>query len=309
VGVVAAVLMAGPAPVPQGENAIDVELVLIESAAPAPARDPAGDTANPAAVDVALQADVRPVAPRPAEPVVEPLPKAPMVGVQGVPEPIPAAPVIGVQNRPKPVVDAVPAEVAELLPPPAKVADLPPLAVVAQNVVTLPPVPRARPPRQAPPVAPAQRAAESQPSAKKAVTAAAADDFAGEAVAESAHASTDQAPASKSPDTPSKQASNGRSGHRAAQAMPGNPPPVYPYRARERGQEGRVLLDIVVAVDGTAAEVSVRTSSGVRSLDRAAVRAVRAGRFPPATRLGRPLQAALTLPVTFRLHERRTAAR
>lgn len=49
----------------------------------------------------------------------------------------------------------------------------------------------------------------------------------------------------------------------------------YPYMARKRGQEGTVTVRIRIAVDGMLAEANVENSSGIRSLDDAAVQLVR----------------------------------
>jgi protein TonB len=81
----------------------------------------------------------------------------------------------------------------------------------------------------------------------------------------------------------------------------GNPPPGYPPRARRRGWEGRVLLEVTVGPDGRPAAVRVIDSSGFRVLDRAARRAVRRWRFRPATANGRPTESALRVPIRFDL--------
>lgn len=104
---------------------------------------------------------------------------------------------------------------------------------------------------------------------------------------------------------------HGASAGAGSEAAPlaGNPAPAYPYSARARGQEGRVVVRIGVTADGRAADVAVLQSSGVAALDRAASRAVKVWRFEPARRLGRPVAASLTLPIVFRLQDRQTAAR
>ena len=82
---------------------------------------------------------------------------------------------------------------------------------------------------------------------------------------------------------------------------PGNPLPSYPFAARRRGLEGKVLLRVAVLPSGAAASVTVESSSGHRILDRAAREAVRRWRFTPATRAGRPVEAEVRVPVTFKL--------
>ena len=62
--------------------------------------------------------------------------------------------------------------------------------------------------------------------------------------------------------------------------------PEYPRAALRAGISGEVLLQIEVRADGRPGEVSVLSGSRNRSLDRAAVRAVRQWRFEPALRDG-----------------------
>src|SRR5581483_5778475 len=69
-----------------------------------------------------------------------------------------------------------------------------------------------------------------------------------------------------------------------------NPRPDYPLVARRLGMEGVVVLAVVVAPDGRAAEVRVARSSGFAPLDDSAVRTVRERwRFVPARRDGVPV--------------------
>jgi periplasmic protein TonB len=51
-------------------------------------------------------------------------------------------------------------------------------------------------------------------------------------------------------------------------------PTKYPLRSQQRGQSGTVLIDIRVNPDGRATSVDLRSSSGFRLLDRAAVKSV-----------------------------------
>ena len=81
-----------------------------------------------------------------------------------------------------------------------------------------------------------------------------------------------------------------------------NPLPRYPRRARQQGIEGRVVIRLTVAADGTPARISVLQSSGYAILDHSAVRTFRDWRFRPATRAGIPVASSLDVPVSFRLH-------
>lgn len=66
-----------------------------------------------------------------------------------------------------------------------------------------------------------------------------------------------------------------------------NRPPVFPREAEMRGEHGSVVVLIHVSERGVADGVDVARSSGVASLDQAAVDAVRKWHFRPAMREGR----------------------
>lgn len=80
-----------------------------------------------------------------------------------------------------------------------------------------------------------------------------------------------------------------------------NPPPVYPAVSRRRGEQGRVVLRVLVSAGGKADEVEIRTSSGHARLDEAALETVRGWRFVPARRGAQPVPAWVLIPVSFRL--------
>jgi len=77
--------------------------------------------------------------------------------------------------------------------------------------------------------------------------------------------------------------------------------PDYPKGARQRGEQGDVVLEIRVGKDGSVETVRVVSSCGFSELDEAAVKAARGAKFTPA-RSGReavPSTARITL--SFRL--------
>jgi len=81
-----------------------------------------------------------------------------------------------------------------------------------------------------------------------------------------------------------------------------NPLPPYPLVARRLGKEGVVLLEVLVAPDGRAADVRMIRSSGFAPLDESAVTTVRdRWRFVPARRDGLPVESRVTVPIRFRL--------
>lgn len=77
--------------------------------------------------------------------------------------------------------------------------------------------------------------------------------------------------------------------------------PEYPWMSRRLREAGRVLLDIVVDVDGRAREVTVLQTSGHARLDEAAAAAARRWRFTPAREGGIAVVAQVRVPVLFDL--------
>ncbi len=80
-----------------------------------------------------------------------------------------------------------------------------------------------------------------------------------------------------------------------------NPKPVYPSAARRSRQEGTVLVRVSVSAAGRAASVALARSSGHRSLDQAALAAVRRWTFEPARQAGIAITSTVTVPVRFDL--------
>lgn len=77
--------------------------------------------------------------------------------------------------------------------------------------------------------------------------------------------------------------------------------PEYPKGARQRGEQGTVVLEIEVGADGSCAAVKVVVSSGFAELDAAAVRAARSAWFRPAVSDGRAVASTAQLSLVFRL--------
>ena len=77
--------------------------------------------------------------------------------------------------------------------------------------------------------------------------------------------------------------------------------PDYPKGARQRGEQGDVILEIRVNAEGTVDDVKVATSSGFAELDEAAMKAAKAAKFSPA-RSGRdPIASTARLRLQFKL--------
>jgi protein TonB len=81
-----------------------------------------------------------------------------------------------------------------------------------------------------------------------------------------------------------------------------NPPPAYPPLMRRAGEEGRVLLRVLVTAEGTASEIRVIGPSGSPLFDEAAVAAVRQWRFVPARRGETAVAEWAQVPIVFKLN-------
>ena len=80
-----------------------------------------------------------------------------------------------------------------------------------------------------------------------------------------------------------------------------NPAPDYPAMSRRIGEEGRVLMKVLVSADGAAEEVQIEKSSGSERLDNAAIQAVKRWRFIPANKNNQALSAYVMVPMKFSL--------
>jgi len=77
------------------------------------------------------------------------------------------------------------------------------------------------------------------------------------------------------------------------------PDPVYPETARTAGLEGLVVLDAVIAADGSVKRL--RPVSGPDLLAQSATEAVRSWKFEPYLFSGKPVEVETTIAVEFRL--------
>lgn len=81
-----------------------------------------------------------------------------------------------------------------------------------------------------------------------------------------------------------------------------NPAPIYPKMSRRQGEQGRVLLKVLVSEKGIAEQVQLETSSGFEKLDQAAVDVVKKWSFVPAKRSNQAISAYVLVPVKFSLN-------
>lgn len=81
--------------------------------------------------------------------------------------------------------------------------------------------------------------------------------------------------------------------------------PRYPRRARERGIEGWVRLEIVVKPNGTVGDARVIDANPKQIFDQAALEAIQRWRFKPTYRDGRAVEQRVVQEINFRLDRRR----
>lgn len=80
-----------------------------------------------------------------------------------------------------------------------------------------------------------------------------------------------------------------------------NPSPPYPAQSRRMGEQGRVILRVLVNGAGHAEEVQLHASSGSNRLDESARDTVRRWKFLPARRGAEPVAAWVLVPISFKL--------
>ncbi|WP_312301987.1 energy transducer TonB [Diaphorobacter nitroreducens] len=188
----------------------------------------------------------------------------------------------------------IPAEVlSEFIAPPAPPAPPVPPAPPPPKPAPAPPKPVAPKPRPAPmPVAvpdptPAPAAptgvVEPQPPAPPVAAAP---------VAAPAAPAAPPAPAAPSIELPSSDAS-----------YLNNPKPVYPAVSKRLGEQGKVMLRVLIGTDGLPQKVEVKQSSGFERLDRQAIDAVMRWRFVPGKRNGVPEAMWNLVPINFVLQQ------
>lgn len=80
------------------------------------------------------------------------------------------------------------------------------------------------------------------------------------------------------------------------------PPQVeYPALSRRLGEQGRVLVRVLINRDGRAERVEVQSSSGSRRLDDAAIKAAREALYRPYSENGEPIPVWALVPTLFEL--------
>jgi TonB family protein len=79
--------------------------------------------------------------------------------------------------------------------------------------------------------------------------------------------------------------------------------PRYPMAERRKKIEGRVAIECVVDKNGSAREFRVKTSSGFKELDEAAIKALRTAELEPALQDGIPVESKFNATINFQLNQ------
>ena len=78
-----------------------------------------------------------------------------------------------------------------------------------------------------------------------------------------------------------------------------NPKPIYPNASKRRGEQGMVLVSVLIGADGVAQDAKVKTSSGFELLDQAALNTVKSWKYVPGKRGGVPEAMWFNVPINF----------
>ena len=79
-------------------------------------------------------------------------------------------------------------------------------------------------------------------------------------------------------------------------------PPIYPYKAREQGIEGKVLIKLLVNADGTVGQVIIMDARPKGIFENAVMKSVPSWKFNPGKVDGEPVTAWVVTTVNFDLN-------
>jgi periplasmic protein TonB len=78
-----------------------------------------------------------------------------------------------------------------------------------------------------------------------------------------------------------------------------NPKPAYPPLSKRLGEQGKVVVHVLIGTDGTAQKAEIRQSSGFERLDNAALTTAQKWRYVPGKRAGVPEAMWFNVPINF----------
>ncbi|MCK5154098.1 MAG: TonB family protein [Spirochaetales bacterium] len=79
--------------------------------------------------------------------------------------------------------------------------------------------------------------------------------------------------------------------------------PEYSFRARKKGLEGIVIMDVVISILGQPVSCIITDSSGYKDLDDAAKKTVLSSQFYPGTLNGEDIESTLRISIRFQLNK------
>lgn len=79
------------------------------------------------------------------------------------------------------------------------------------------------------------------------------------------------------------------------------PKPEYPAIAKQAGIQGKVIVQILLDLDGSVMQTRVARSSGNQALDDAAAEGAKKFKFTPAKQRDKPVRVWVSMPIDFRL--------
>lgn len=78
-----------------------------------------------------------------------------------------------------------------------------------------------------------------------------------------------------------------------------NPTPAYPAHSRRLGEQGKVIVRVLIGANGLAQKAEIRKSSGFDRLDQSALATVQRWRYVPGKRAGVVEAMWFSIPVNF----------
>ncbi|MEO7548359.1 MAG: TonB family protein [Ramlibacter sp.] len=78
-----------------------------------------------------------------------------------------------------------------------------------------------------------------------------------------------------------------------------NPKPAYPPISKRLGEQGKVVVRVLISLDGVAQKAEIRQSSGFDRLDQAALATVQKWRYVPGKRAGVAEAMWFNVPINF----------
>jgi protein TonB len=78
-----------------------------------------------------------------------------------------------------------------------------------------------------------------------------------------------------------------------------NPKPGYPALSKRMGEQGKVVVHVLIGVDGLPQKAEIKQSSGFERLDKAALNTVLSWKYVPGKRGGVPEAMWFNVPINF----------